>query len=78
MLEFDSNRKCMSVIVEDSEGRKKLITKGAESSVLPKCIHGPTRVTQKHIDDYALIGLRTLAIAYKDIGQREYEQFLQE
>ena len=40
VLEFDSNRKCMSVIVRDSNGRIKLLTKGAESSIFPKCISG--------------------------------------
>ena len=71
----------MSVIVEDAEGKKKLITKGAESSVLPKCVRSDaqlTQLTQKHIDDYALIGLRTLAIAYKDLSDDDYAKFMLE
>ncbi|XP_042857973.1 phospholipid-transporting ATPase IF-like [Penaeus japonicus] len=38
ILEFDSDRKCMSVAVRDeSTGRIWLLTKGAESSVLKRC-----------------------------------------
>ena len=40
VLEFDSTRKRMSVIVEYPCGKLMLVTKGAESSVLPRCITG--------------------------------------
>ena len=36
VLDFDSTRKRMSVIVRDPQGRAILITKGAESSVIPR------------------------------------------
>ena len=76
VLEFDSNRKCMSVIVRDSKGSMRLLTKGAESSIFPKCRVGPVEPTTIHINDYALVGLRTLAIAIKKLSQAEYEDFL--
>lgn len=76
VLEFDSNRKCMSVIVRDSKGSIRVLTKGAESSIFPKCRAGPIEPTTIHINDYALVGLRTLAIAVKKISAEEYEDFL--
>lgn len=33
MLEFDSDRKMMSVIVKDETGKIELLTKGADTSV---------------------------------------------
>lgn len=76
ILEFDSDRKCMSVIVEDGSGQILLITKGAESSVLPKCVKGPVNDTAQHIQDYAMIGLRTLAVAIRVLTKEEYTEFL--
>ena len=40
VLEFDSTRKRMSVIVKYPCGKLMLVTKGAESSVLPRCVTG--------------------------------------
>lgn len=36
LLEFNSTRKRMSVIIEDNQGRKILYCKGADSMVLPR------------------------------------------
>ena len=44
ILEFDSHRKRMSVIVRYPCGKIMLVTKGAESSVLPRCVQGPVQV----------------------------------
>ena len=32
--------------------------------------------TAKHINDYALIGLRTLAVAKRDLTKQEYHRFV--
>ena len=45
VLEFDSTRKRMSVIVKYPCGKLMLVTKGAESSVLPRCVSGLLQVT---------------------------------
>ena len=37
VLEFDSDRKRMSVIVRDSKGVIRLVCKGAEVTILPRC-----------------------------------------
>lgn len=50
-----ADRKCMSVIAENSAGEIWLLTKGAESSIIPKCDTGPTHETLKHVMDYALV-----------------------
>ncbi|ODN03513.1 putative phospholipid-transporting ATPase IF [Orchesella cincta] len=74
-LEFDADRKCMSVIVENSKGELWLLTKGAESSIIPKCDDGPTQHTLKHVTDYALMGLRTLVVAKRELTVEQYEEF---
>ena len=76
----------MSVILRDSNGRIKLVCKGAESSILPKCkrhtgIEGSantgdlSEITMEHINDFASRGLRTLATATKTMDEKEFESF---
>lgn len=56
ILEFDSDRKRMSVIVQFPDDSIWLFCKGAESSVLPHCNTGEVyRRTEQHIKDYALV-----------------------
>lgn len=76
-LEFTSNRKRMSVIVRDSHRQIWLYTKGAESHVFPLCKRTTAQInlikaTKKHIDDFANIGLRTLAVARRKLTVEEY------
>ena len=76
----------MSVILRDSNGRIRLVCKGAESSILPKCkrhtgIEGSantgdlSEITMEHINDFASRGLRTLATATKTMDEKEFESF---
>lgn len=82
ILDFDSDRKCMSVVVrEEWSGRLWLLTKGAESSVLRRC-HVASEDEQRshdataaHIDDYAMLGLRTLAVGRREISDKQYKEF---
>uniref|UniRef100_A0A0G2K3P7 Phospholipid-transporting ATPase n=1 Tax=Rattus norvegicus TaxID=10116 RepID=A0A0G2K3P7_RAT len=55
ILEFDSDRRRMSVIVQAPSGEKLLFAKGAESSILPKCIGGEIAKTRIHVDEFALV-----------------------
>jgi phospholipid-translocating ATPase len=55
ILEFDSNRKRMSVIVKFPDDSIWLLCKGAEITVLPKCIAGWKDETEQHIKDYAMV-----------------------
>jgi len=81
VLEFTSDRKRMSVIVRDTEGKKWIYTKGAESYVFPLCANSSADLVSKtdsHISDFARLGLRTLAIARRLIAEEEYQDFLVE
>lgn len=79
-LEFTSDRKRMSTIIRDLFGQIWLYTKGAESHVLPLCKSTPEQhslknITQTHIDDFANMGLRTLAVARRRLTPEEYSNF---
>ncbi len=45
----------MSVIVESNKGEMWLLTKGAESSIIPKCTYGPCVETLMHVMEFALV-----------------------
>uniref|UniRef100_A0A3Q1MDW8 Phospholipid-transporting ATPase n=2 Tax=Bos TaxID=9903 RepID=A0A3Q1MDW8_BOVIN len=74
ILEFDPDRRRMSVIVQAPSGEKLLFVKGAESSILPECIGGEIEKTKIHVDEFALKGLRTLCMAYRQFTSKEYEE----
>lgn len=62
----------------DKYGQIWLYTKGAESHVIPLCNARSTSVaaqTQKHVDDFAKLGLRTLAIARRKLTKTEFINF---
>lgn len=78
VLEFTSDRKRMSVIVMDKFGQIWIYTKGAESHVLPLCNTKSSHLvmqTQKHVNDFAKEGLRTLAIARRKLTKAEFINF---
>lgn len=55
VLDFDSDRKRMSVVIQYPDGSIRLLCKGAESSVLPRCHVGPIAETESHVKDYAMV-----------------------
>ncbi|EFA86147.1 P-type ATPase [Heterostelium album PN500] len=75
ILEFNSDRKRMSIIVRDPQGRIIIYTKGADSTVLPLLrkdqdeLHA---ITLEFLQDFAADGLRTLCLAYAVIPEEEY------
>ncbi|EAR92863.1 phospholipid-translocating P-type ATPase, flippase family protein (macronuclear) [Tetrahymena thermophila SB210] len=77
VLDFNSVRKRMSIIVEDSNGKIFLFCKGADS-VLQKLLD--QKLNEDHIieqtwinlERYASVGLRTLVLAQKEIQKDEY------
>lgn len=78
VLEFSSERKRMSVIVSDENNNKWLFTKGAENVIFKLCsVKSKDLIikTDQHITEFALQGLRTLAIARRLIPEEEYEKF---
>lgn len=81
-IPYDFERRVMSVVVE-SEGKRHIITKGAEEEIFKKCdryeLAGETKKTEPALlDDFreeANIlqrdGFRVLAVAYKEIEAKE-------
>ncbi|XP_068732876.1 LOW QUALITY PROTEIN: phospholipid-transporting ATPase IF-like [Montipora capricornis] len=72
VLEFDSNRKRMSVIVKSPKGEYVMLVKGAETSILDRLASGPGDVTLEHVNEYAEKGLRTLVIARRVLREEDY------
>uniref|UniRef100_A0A7N0UN04 Phospholipid-transporting ATPase n=1 Tax=Kalanchoe fedtschenkoi TaxID=63787 RepID=A0A7N0UN04_KALFE len=78
VIEFNSTRKRMSVVVQDPEGRIVLLCKGADSVMferLGKNGREFEKETQSHCNEYADAGLRTLLLAYRVLGEDEYISF---
>ncbi|RZC49676.1 hypothetical protein C5167_018094 [Papaver somniferum] len=75
ILEFDSKRKRMSVIVQDEDGQILLLCKGADSIIfdqLSKNGRAYEEDTSKHLLEYGEAGLRTLALAYRNLEESDY------
>ncbi|XP_022739406.1 probable phospholipid-transporting ATPase 8 isoform X3 [Durio zibethinus] len=81
VLEFSSARKRMSVIVRNPENQILLLAKGADSVIFERlseqgCVFEAR--TREHIERYTEAGLRTLAVAYREIGDDEYTTWEEE
>ncbi|XP_018428668.1 PREDICTED: phospholipid-transporting ATPase ID-like, partial [Nanorana parkeri] len=72
ILDFNNDRKRMSVIVRSPEGRLTLYCKGADTIVyelLERSSEDLKEVTTDHLNEFAGEGLRTLVLAYKDLDK---------
>ncbi|KAG6844765.1 hypothetical protein H0H87_003988 [Tephrocybe sp. NHM501043] len=76
VLEFNSTRKRMSVVMRNPEGRLILYCKGADSVIYERLAkdHDPVlkEKTSKDMEMFANNGLRTLCIAYRWLDEDEY------
>ncbi|KIM27890.1 hypothetical protein M408DRAFT_329812 [Serendipita vermifera MAFF 305830] len=76
VLEFNSTRKRMSVIVRNPEGKLVLYTKGADSVIYARLAadHDAAlkEATARDMETFANGGLRTLCIAYRYLSEEEY------
>ncbi|WP_347550401.1 calcium-translocating P-type ATPase, SERCA-type [Pseudalkalibacillus hwajinpoensis] len=80
---FDSNRKMMSIVVEDSAGKRFVIAKGAPDIVLKQCESvlwnerkaslrkSYEREIQDQLASFGEMALRTIAVAYKPIQNED-------
>uniref|UniRef100_A0A8C2XSE5 Phospholipid-transporting ATPase n=1 Tax=Cyclopterus lumpus TaxID=8103 RepID=A0A8C2XSE5_CYCLU len=68
ILDFNNVRKRMSVIVRSPEGKLSLYCKGADTIIYER-LH---RSCSKLMDEFAGEGLRTLALAYKDLDEEYF------
>uniref|UniRef100_A0AAX7V2K6 Phospholipid-transporting ATPase n=1 Tax=Astatotilapia calliptera TaxID=8154 RepID=A0AAX7V2K6_ASTCA len=72
ILDFNNIRKRMSVIVRNPEGRIRLYCKGADTVLLER-LHPFKNHQTTLLNEYAADGLRTLALAYRDLSEDEWE-----
>jgi phospholipid-translocating ATPase len=81
VLEFNSTRKRMSVIVRNPQGRIVLYCKGADSVIYERLADDHDSIlkdqTSKDMEAFANSGLRTLCIAYRLISDEEYLEWSQ-
>jgi phospholipid-translocating ATPase len=75
LLDFSSKRKRMSVIIRDEDGQILLLCKGADSIIFDRLAKNGRmfeEATTKHLNEYGETGLRTLALAYRKLEEKEY------
>lgn len=77
VIEFDSTRKRMSVIVRTPEGKILILCKGADSIIEKRLKPGQKSLdkTKQYLDVFAETGLRTLLVAGKEIKERDYKEW---
>ncbi|XP_063815240.1 phospholipid-transporting ATPase IC-like [Pseudophryne corroboree] len=77
IMDFNSDRKRMSIVVRGPDGKIKLYCKGADTVIYARLHPGnPMKEeTQEALDVFANETLRTLCLCYKDISQVEFEKW---
>lgn len=76
VLDFTWDRKRMSVICKNQQGRVKLYCKGADSAILKRLRDPDSSIvdtTVQHIEEFSRNGYRTLCIAEREMSEREFE-----
>jgi magnesium-transporting ATPase (P-type) len=80
-LEFDSNRKRMSVILRDRQTHSlKLLCKGADEVIKPRVISSDGKLLDldRHLHQFSSEGLRTLVVAERALEEKDYEAWREE
>ena len=77
MLNFSSERKRMSILVEDPKGIIKIYTKGADMEITRRLSHKSRysenyKTTMHDIESISNLGYRALMVAYREIEKKEY------
>ncbi|MBN3314889.1 AT8B1 ATPase, partial [Atractosteus spatula] len=75
LLDFNSDRKRMSIILRFPDGRIRLYCKGADTVMYERLASNSpnTDTTQVALDSFASETLRTLCLCYKDISEEVFE-----
>ncbi|KAK6747023.1 hypothetical protein RB195_000331 [Necator americanus] len=80
ILDFNNDRKRMSVITRNSKGKIRLYCKGADMMIMERLRSDTSSLlvssTNTHLAEFANIGLRTLCLAYKDIEPDYFEDWI--
>ncbi|UJR15621.1 hypothetical protein I4U23_002557 [Adineta vaga] len=77
ILDFDNDRKRMSVIVK-KDGKIILFCKGADSKIKERLDSSEREMmseTDEHLNKFATDGLRTLCLAYRELNEGEYNKW---
>ncbi|CAF2108771.1 unnamed protein product [Rotaria magnacalcarata] len=77
ILDFDNDRKRMSVIIKRAD-KIILYCKGADSKIKERLDPSEKNImteTDEHLNKFATDGLRTLCLAYKELNQSEYARW---
>ncbi|XP_017884202.1 probable phospholipid-transporting ATPase VD isoform X1 [Ceratina calcarata] len=83
ILPFDSNRKCMSILVRHPLTNEFVVySKGADTKILSSLTPQdensiPTMKVRQYMQSYARQGLRTLVMAKRSLTPQEYENWRQ-
>nr|KAF6347845.1 ATPase phospholipid transporting 8B3 [Myotis myotis] len=79
MMDFNSVRKRMSVLVRNPEGSIYLYTKGADTVIFDRLYKkGLTEgATEEALTSFAQQALRTLCLAYKQVDEDTYQEWCQ-
>uniref|UniRef100_A0A6Q2Z7R3 Phospholipid-transporting ATPase n=1 Tax=Esox lucius TaxID=8010 RepID=A0A6Q2Z7R3_ESOLU len=80
ILDFNNVRKRMSVIVRSPEGKLCLYCKGADTIIYERLHQSCSKlmdITTEHLNEYAGEGLRTLALACKDLDEKYFKEWQQ-
>ncbi|XP_061451009.1 probable phospholipid-transporting ATPase IM isoform X2 [Rhineura floridana] len=80
ILDFNNTRKRMSVIVQNPDGQIRLYSKGADT-ILFERLHPSSKtlmsLTSEHLAEFAGEGLRTLALAYKNVNEEQFQEWFE-
>ena len=75
IIEFNSDRKRMTVVVRLPDNKIKVFCKGADSIMLPRLIPDNTiEKTFVNLENYGRQGLRTLLLASRELSEQEYSE----
>ncbi|KAG7816287.1 hypothetical protein KL942_004445 [Ogataea angusta] len=79
ICEFNSSRKRMSAIFRCPDGKIRLYVKGADTVIFARLADNNEflEATTKHLEEFAVEGLRTLCIAARVVPEQEYQEWSQ-
>ena len=80
-IPFTSDRRRMSIVVREPDtGRILLMTKGADSTLIPRLSITSSQLStlSDHLRLFALEGLRTLVIAQRELPPEEFQTWIEE
>ncbi|XP_049643871.1 phospholipid-transporting ATPase IK [Suncus etruscus] len=77
MMDFNSTRKRMSVLVRNPEGAICLYTKGADTIIFERLQKKGTmeKVTEEMLESFAQKTLRTLCVAFKNVDEDTFQDW---